>query len=43
MHGGPGGDHSVFKKYCHELANDAQLVMMDHRGCGRSAMLRRIP
>ena len=24
------------KTYCAELQDDAQLVMMDHRGCGRS-------
>lgn len=36
LHGGPGGDHSVFKKYISELQEDVQLVMMDHRGSGRS-------
>lgn len=37
LHGGPGGDHSCFKSYCPELAADAQLIMVDHRGSGRSA------
>lgn len=37
LHGGPGGDHSTFKQYCAELADQVQLVMMDHRGSGRSA------
>ena len=37
LHGGPGGDHTWFKNYCPELAQDAQLIMIDHRGCGRSA------
>ena len=36
LHGGPGSDHSAFKGYCPELQSVAQLVMMDHRGCGRS-------
>lgn len=36
VHGGPGGDHSVFKKNCSKLQNDVQLILFDHRGCGRS-------
>jgi proline iminopeptidase len=36
LHGGPGGDHSVFKKYIPALQDIAQLIMMDHRGCGMS-------
>ena len=36
LHGGPGMDHSSFKNYCPELQDIAQLIMMDHRGCGRS-------
>ena len=36
LHGGPGLDHSVFKNYCPELQDSVQMVMMDHRGCGRS-------
>ncbi|MCH9643669.1 MAG: alpha/beta fold hydrolase [Gammaproteobacteria bacterium] len=36
LHGGPGGDHTCFKSYCPELAQVAQLIMLDHRGCGRS-------
>lgn len=36
LHGGPGGDHASFKNYCPELAEVAQLIMYDQRGCGRS-------
>lgn len=36
LHGGPGGDHSTFKPAFLELADVAQLVMIDHRGNGRS-------
>ncbi len=36
LHGGPGGDHLRFKQHSLELAKVAQLVFIDHRGCGRS-------
>jgi proline iminopeptidase len=36
LHGGPGGDHSTFKPGFVGLADVAQLVMLDHRGNGRS-------
>ena len=36
LHGGPGGDHMRFKQHSLELQNEAQLVFIDHRGCGRS-------
>lgn len=36
LHGGPGGDHLRFKQHSLELADVAQLVLIDHRGCGRS-------
>lgn len=36
VHGGPGGDHSAFKKYCGQLQHDVQLILFDHRGSGRS-------
>ncbi len=36
LHGGPGGDHLRFKQTSLELAECAQLVFIDHRGCGRS-------
>jgi proline iminopeptidase len=37
LHGGPGGDHVSFKASCAGLTDVAQLVYVDHRGCGRSA------
>jgi proline iminopeptidase len=37
LHGGPGGDHSSFKTSSAALRDTAQLVYVDHRGCGRSA------
>ena len=37
LHGGPGGDHSNFKKQLTPLNSAAQLVYIDHRGSGRSA------
>jgi proline iminopeptidase len=37
LHGGPGGDHSGFKKRLAPLADTVQLVYIDHRGSGRSA------
>ncbi len=36
LHGGPGGDHLRFKQHSLELQKVAQLVFIDHRGCGRS-------
>ncbi len=36
LHGGPGFDHSTLKHYLTPLAEDAQLVFLDHRGQGRS-------
>ena len=36
LHGGPGGDHLRFKQHSLAIENDAQLVFIDHRGCGRS-------
>ena len=41
LHGGPGGDHSMFRPRFDELADVAQLVFLDHRGNGRSE--RRTP
>jgi pimeloyl-ACP methyl ester carboxylesterase len=36
LHGGPGFDHSMFKPAFAALADVAQLVLLDHRGNGRS-------
>ncbi len=36
LHGGPGMDHSYFKPWLSPLAEDFQLVYIDHRGTGRS-------
>lgn len=36
LHGGPGFDHSTLKHNLMPLADDAQLVFLDHRGQGRS-------
>jgi proline iminopeptidase len=36
LHGGPGGDHLRFKQHSLALQEVAQLVFIDHRGCGRS-------
>ena len=36
LHGGPGFDHSMFKPLFAPLAEVAQLIMLDHRGNGRS-------
>lgn len=41
LHGGPGGDHLRFKQHSLELQNSAQLVFIDHRGCGRSKKTKR--
>ena len=40
LHGGPGLDHSYFKPWLSPLADDFQLVYIDHRGTGRS---ERVP
>src|SRR5882757_643069 len=36
LHGGPGSDHLRYKQYTLELQAIAQLVFIDHRGCGYS-------
>jgi proline iminopeptidase len=36
LHGGPGGDHSGFKRQLTLLRDVAQIVYVDHRGSGRS-------
>jgi len=36
LHGGPGSDHLAFKKNSLALQKYAQLIFIDHRGCGRS-------
>lgn len=36
LHGGPGGDHLRFKQHSLELQDVAQMIFIDHRGCGRS-------
>lgn len=41
LHGGPGGDHLRFKQHSLELQDVAQLVFIDHRGCGRSKKTKR--
>src|SRR5258708_23304057 len=37
LHGGPGGDHAGFKTSSAALCDVAQLVYVDHGGCGRSS------
>lgn len=37
LHGGPGGDHLNYKRFSLKLQEVAQLIFLDHRGCGRSA------
>ncbi len=41
LHGGPGGDHTRFKQHSLELQEVAQLVFVDHRGCGQSKKTKR--
>ncbi|WP_437572336.1 alpha/beta fold hydrolase [Sorangium sp. So ce542] len=36
LHGGPGVDHTEFVPFGAALAEVAQIVYLDHRGCGRS-------
>ena len=40
LHGGPGMDHTYFKPYLSPLADDMQLIYVDHRNTGRSS---RVP
>jgi proline iminopeptidase len=37
LHGGPGCDHTYFRPWLHPLADQVQLVFIDHRGNGRSS------
>jgi proline iminopeptidase len=37
LHGGPGMDHSQFVPWLTPIADDAQLILVDHRGNGRSS------
>jgi proline iminopeptidase len=37
LHGGPALDHSYFKPWLSPLADDLQLIYIDHRGTGRSS------
>jgi proline iminopeptidase len=37
LHGGPGCDHTYFRPWLHPLAEQVQLVFIDHRGNGRSS------
>lgn len=37
LHGGPGCDHTYFRPWLNPLAEQAQLVFIDHRGNGRSS------
>jgi len=41
LHGGPGGDHLRFKQHSLALQDSAQLVFIDHRGCGHSKKTHR--
>lgn len=36
LHGGPGADHSIYRPLLDPLSEDAQLLLYDHRGNGRS-------
>jgi pimeloyl-ACP methyl ester carboxylesterase len=36
LHGGPGSDHSGFRPYVDRFADTHQVVLVDHRGNGRS-------
>jgi Predicted hydrolases or acyltransferases (alpha/beta hydrolase superfamily) len=36
LHGGPGGDHTLFKPFLTPLSEVMQLVYIDNRGCGFS-------
>ncbi len=37
LHGGPGFDHSIYKPAFSTVADLAQVIYLDHRGCGRSS------
>ena len=37
LHGGPGIDHSQFVPWLTPIADAAQLILVDHRGNGRSS------
>lgn len=37
LHGGPGMDHSQFVPWLTPIADEAQLILVDHRGNGRSS------
>ncbi len=39
LHGGPAMDHTYFKPYLSPLADDVQLIYVDHRNSGRSARM----
>ena len=41
LHGGPGGNHLRYKLHSIELQDVAQLVFIDHRGCGLSKKTKR--
>lgn len=41
LHGGPGGNHLRYKQHSIELQDVAQLVFIDHRGCGLSKKTKR--
>ncbi|HPK33106.1 MAG TPA: hypothetical protein PK510_11820 [Ottowia sp.] len=36
LHGGPGSDHSSFRPYVDRFADSHQVLLVDHRGNGRS-------
>lgn len=36
LHGGPGGDHSLFRPWFDGMQDVAQIIYFDHRGTGRS-------
>ncbi len=36
LHGGPGYDHATLRPYFDRFADAAQVIYVDHRGCGRS-------
>src|SRR5260221_3650966 len=40
LHGGPGIDHSQFVPWLTPIADAAQLILIDHRGNGRSSRPR---
>ena len=42
LHGGPGADHTAFRPFLHPLADDFQLVFIDHRGNGRELRVQPV-